>query len=83
MLRATQIVVDEGLAKPILVGRPSVVDARLARYGLSIRPGKDFVLINPEDDPRYREFVGTDGWQPGEPGAAPSSSRPPGSGARR
>jgi malate dehydrogenase (oxaloacetate-decarboxylating)(NADP+) len=57
VLRAVQVIVEEGLAKPALIGRPAVIEARLERYGLSIRPGKDFTLINPEDDPRYREFV--------------------------
>ena len=44
MLRAVQVVVEEGLAQPILVGRPAVIDARLERFGLSVRPGKDFEL---------------------------------------
>ena len=57
ILRATQVVVEEGLARPILVGRPGVIEKRLERYGLSVRPGSDFELINPDDDPRYREFV--------------------------
>src|SRR5262249_57390805 len=57
VLQAAQVVIEEQLAKPILVGRPAVVEARLARFGLSIRPDRDFELINPEDDPRYRSFV--------------------------
>jgi malate dehydrogenase (oxaloacetate-decarboxylating)(NADP+) len=57
VLRAAQVVVEEGIARPILVGRPHVVDVRLKRYGLKIRPGADFALINPEDDPRYRDYV--------------------------
>ena len=57
ILRAAQVAVEEGLAKPILVGRPSVVDARLARFGLSIRAGREFELVNPEDDPRYRAYI--------------------------
>ena len=57
ILRATQVVVEEGLARPILIGRPAIVEARLERFGLSIRPGRDFELINPEDDPRYRDYV--------------------------
>ena len=57
ILRATQVVVEEGLAHPILVGRPGVIDKRLERFGLSIRPGTDFAVINPDDDPRYRDFV--------------------------
>jgi len=56
MLRAAQVVVDEGLAKPILVGRPAVVERRIERYGLRIRPGTDFELVNPESDPRYRDY---------------------------
>jgi malate dehydrogenase (oxaloacetate-decarboxylating)(NADP+) len=75
ILRATQVVVEEGLALPILVGRPAVIDARLARYGLSIRPGKDFALINPEDDPRYREFVATYVDVAGRHGITPDAAR--------
>jgi malate dehydrogenase (oxaloacetate-decarboxylating)(NADP+) len=56
VLRATQVVVDEGLATPILVGRPAVIERRLARLGLRIRPGTDFEITNPEHDPRYREY---------------------------
>ena len=59
MLRAVQAVVEEGIAKPILIGRPSVVETRLKRFGLSIAPGRDFELVNPEDDPRYRDYVAT------------------------
>ncbi len=57
VLRAAQVVLEEGIARPILVGRPNVIDVRLRRYGLRIRPGVDFELINPEDDPRYRAYV--------------------------
>ncbi|MET0574942.1 MAG: NADP-dependent malic enzyme [Mesorhizobium sp.] len=57
VLRAAQVVLEEGTAQPILIGRPHVVDVRLRRYGLKIRPGTDFELINPEDDPRYRGYV--------------------------
>ncbi len=56
VLRATQVVVDENLASPILVGRPAVIERRIERYGLRIKPGVDFELINPEFDERYREF---------------------------
>jgi malate dehydrogenase (oxaloacetate-decarboxylating)(NADP+) len=56
MLRAAQVVVDEGLARVILVGRPGVVERRIERHGLRIRPGADFDLVNPESDPRYREY---------------------------
>ncbi|HTV71834.1 MAG TPA: NADP-dependent malic enzyme [Rhizobiaceae bacterium] len=57
VLRAAQVVLEEGIAEPTLVGRPHVVEVRLKRYGLKIKPGKDFALINPEDDPRYRDYV--------------------------
>ncbi len=57
VLRAAQVVIDEEIARPILIGRPHVVEVRLKRYGLRIRPGEHFELINPEDDPRYRDYV--------------------------
>jgi malate dehydrogenase (oxaloacetate-decarboxylating)(NADP+) len=56
VLRAAQIVVDETLARPILIGRPQVVEQRLERLGLRVRPGKEFDLVNPEFDPRYRDY---------------------------
>jgi malate dehydrogenase (oxaloacetate-decarboxylating)(NADP+) len=56
VLRAAQVVVDERMARPILVGRPAVIERRIERYGLRIRPGTDFDLINPEWDERYREY---------------------------
>jgi len=59
VLRATQIVVDERLARPILIGRPQVVEQRLERLGLRVRPGKEFDLVNPEFDPRYRDYWST------------------------
>jgi malate dehydrogenase (oxaloacetate-decarboxylating)(NADP+) len=59
VLRAAQIVVDEGLAQPILVGRPQVIEQRLERLGLRVRPGKEIELVNPEFDPRYRDYWST------------------------
>jgi malate dehydrogenase (oxaloacetate-decarboxylating)(NADP+) len=56
ILRATQVIADENLAKPILVGRPAVVERRIERFGLRIKAGRDFELVNPEDDPRHREY---------------------------
>jgi malate dehydrogenase (oxaloacetate-decarboxylating)(NADP+) len=55
-LRAVQTVVDEGLAKPIVIGRPGVVEARIAKDGLRIRAGVDFELVNPDSDPRHKEL---------------------------
>jgi len=56
VLRAVQVVVDEGLARPILVGRPTVLAQRIERYGLRLTPGEDFEIINPEFDERYRSY---------------------------
>ncbi len=56
VLRAAQIAVDEGLARPILVGRPQVIEQRMERLGLRVRPGRELDLVNPESDPRYREY---------------------------
>jgi malate dehydrogenase (oxaloacetate-decarboxylating)(NADP+) len=55
VLRAVQVVVDEGLAKPILVGRPEVIEMRIKRFGLRLAAGRDFEVVNPESDQRYRE----------------------------
>ena len=59
VLRAAQVVVDEGLARPTLIGRPQVIEQRLERLGLRVRPGREFDLVNPESDPRYREYWST------------------------
>ncbi|MBI1889788.1 MAG: NADP-dependent malic enzyme [Burkholderiales bacterium] len=56
VLRAVQIVVDEHLAKPILVGRPSVLKKRIEKFGLRIKPEVDFEVANPEHDERYRDY---------------------------
>jgi malate dehydrogenase (oxaloacetate-decarboxylating)(NADP+) len=56
VLRAVQVVVDEGLAKPILVGRPAVLERRIERFGLRLKPVVDFEVINPEYDDRYRDY---------------------------
>jgi malate dehydrogenase (oxaloacetate-decarboxylating)(NADP+) len=56
VLRAVKIVVDEGLARPILVGRPAAIKSRLERFGVPLREGADYEVVNVEDDPRYREF---------------------------
>jgi malate dehydrogenase (oxaloacetate-decarboxylating)(NADP+) len=74
-LRAAQTVIEEGIAIPILVGRPNVIEVRLKRFGLSIRPGKDFELVNPEDDPRYRDYVQTYLEIAGRKGVTPDAAR--------
>ncbi len=56
VLRAVQSVVDNGLAWPILIGRPAVIQHRIEKFSLRIEPGKDFEIVNPEKDDRYREY---------------------------
>jgi malate dehydrogenase (oxaloacetate-decarboxylating)(NADP+) len=56
VLRAVQVVVDDGLAKPILIGRPAVLEKRIEKFGLRIRTGVDVEIINPEYDERYRDY---------------------------
>jgi malate dehydrogenase (oxaloacetate-decarboxylating)(NADP+) len=56
-LRAVQVVLDEQLAQPILVGRPEVVKMRIERAGLRLQAGRDFALCDPENDPRFRSYA--------------------------
>ena len=56
VLRAAQIVVDEGLALPTLIGRPAVIAARVEKFGLRLRAGMDYAVVNVESDHRYRDF---------------------------
>ena len=56
VLRAANAMLEEMTDIPILIGRPEVVEARCERAGLPIRPGRDFHLVNPENDPRYRDY---------------------------
>ncbi len=58
VLRAVQIVLDEGIARPILIGRPEIVRRRAERLGLRFQPGIDVELIDPSDDPRYDRYWG-------------------------
>ncbi len=55
-LRAAQMAIDESLAKPILIGRPAVIAARIEKAGLRIRLGVDVENVNPEGDPRFRQY---------------------------
>ena len=56
VLRAVQVIVDEKLARPILVGRPAVLETRITKFGLRLKQGVDFDVINPDHDERYREY---------------------------
>ena len=56
VLRAVQIALDKSLVKPILIGRPAVIAARIERAGLRMQAGRDFEIVNPEDDARFRQY---------------------------
>jgi malate dehydrogenase (oxaloacetate-decarboxylating)(NADP+) len=75
VLRATQTVVEEGIAKPILVGRPEVIETRIERFGLAVRPGHEFELVDPNDDPRYRDYVAAYLDASGRRGITPKAAR--------
>jgi len=59
VLRAAVSMIEEGIDNPILIGRPDVIRHRIDSYALPIEPGRDFELVNPQDDPRYRQYWGT------------------------
>ena len=59
VLRAATAMIEETTDKPILIGRPDVVETRIKRLGLPIQNGQDFELVNPENDPRYRDYWST------------------------
>ncbi|MHB1589568.1 MAG: NADP-dependent malic enzyme, partial [Metallibacterium scheffleri] len=56
ILRAMQTVLEEGLARPILLGRPEVITRRIERIGLNLQPGRDFELVNIHSDPRFNDY---------------------------
>ena len=56
VLRACQIVVDEQIARPVIIGRPAIMQRRIERMGLRMRAGTDYEMVNIENDERYREF---------------------------
>ncbi len=59
VLRAAQAMLEETTDTPILIGRPDVIEMRVERAGLTIRPRVDFEIVNPENDPRYRDYWGS------------------------
>ena len=75
VLRATQAVIEDQLAKPILIGRPAVINQRMKRYGLKMKIGTDFDVINPEDDPRYRDYVDLMHQLSGRKGITPAAAK--------
>ncbi|GAC1629638.1 MAG: NADP-dependent malic enzyme [Nevskia sp.] len=58
VLRAVQVLVDEKIAVPVLVGRPGVIERRIKRYGLRLKAGEHYTVVNPEFDPRFAEYWG-------------------------
>ncbi len=75
VLRAAQLAVDEGLARPILVGRPAVIEARIKKAGLHIRLGNEVECVDPEDDPRFRRYWETYHQLMGRRGITPDASK--------
>jgi len=75
VLRAVQAVLDEGLAQPVLVGRPEVVRMRIERASLRLAPDKDFELVDPENDPRFRAYWETYAKLMGREGVTPDAAK--------
>jgi malate dehydrogenase (oxaloacetate-decarboxylating)(NADP+) len=75
ILRAVEVLLDERLARPILIGRPEVVRARIERLGLHIGAGSDVELCNPESDPRYGDYVAHYLGRMGRRGVTPEAAR--------
>jgi malate dehydrogenase (oxaloacetate-decarboxylating)(NADP+) len=75
VLRATQVMLEDGIGRSILIGRPSVIEQRIERFGLTLKAGRDFDVINPEDDPRYRDYVELFHSLVGRKGVTPDTAR--------
>ena len=75
VLRATQVILEERLAVPVLIGRPEVIQERLKRYGLAMKPDVDFEVIDPRSDPRYRDYVADYLEVGGRKGVTPDAAR--------
>ena len=75
VLRAVQAVRDEGLAQPVLIGRPEVIEQRIVRAGLRIKPGDDFEIINPLSDARYRDLAADYHARMGRQGVTPEMAK--------
>ncbi len=75
VLRAAQLVVEGGLARPILIGRPPVIEARILKAGLRLQLGRDYDCCNPEDDPRFRQYWETYHQVMGRHGVSPEAAK--------
>jgi malate dehydrogenase (oxaloacetate-decarboxylating)(NADP+) len=75
VLRAAQIAVDEGLAMPMLIGRPSIIEARIAKAGLRLRLGQDVTCVNPDEDSRFKQYWQTYHRMMGRRGVGPEAAK--------
>jgi malate dehydrogenase (oxaloacetate-decarboxylating)(NADP+) len=75
VLRAAQLAIDEKFAQPILIGRPAVIEARIAKAGLRLKPGTDVEIINPESDARFRQYWETYHGIMGRNGITPEAAK--------
>ena len=75
VLRAAQLALDEKLARPILIGRPAVIEARIAKAGLRLRLGQDVECVNPESDARFRQYWETYHRMMGRKGITPEAAK--------
>jgi malate dehydrogenase (oxaloacetate-decarboxylating)(NADP+) len=75
VLRAAQVVIEGELARPILVGRPAVIEARIAKAGLRMVMDRDFDVVNPESDPRFRQYWETYHALTGRMGVSPEAAK--------
>ncbi|MFO1117529.1 MAG: NADP-dependent malic enzyme [Beijerinckiaceae bacterium] len=75
VLRATQVILEERMATPILIGRPAAVARAIEKYGLSLKPNDDFELVDPHDDHRYQDYVATYVEIAGRKGITPDAAK--------
>jgi malate dehydrogenase (oxaloacetate-decarboxylating)(NADP+) len=75
VLRAAQMAIEEGIAQPILIGRPAVIEARIAKAGLRMKLGVDVTCVNPESDARFRQYWETYHRLMGRRGVTPEAAK--------
>ncbi len=75
VLRATQVILEERMATPILIGRPAAVSRAIEKFGLSLKPNDDFELVDPHDDHRYQDYVATYVEIAGRKGITPDAAK--------